>query len=106
MISRLYPNRFQQQARVQANQVVTIPATAPFALVLDTPNTTEEILCMAAREDLEARMPPHLRPDLVALPVAQLEEIRIVFRQLAPDSLAEAQLQVQVSAPTGSQGRL
>jgi hypothetical protein len=35
-----------------------------------------------------------------------LEEIRAVFRQLVSDSLAEAQLQVQVSAPTGSQGRL
>jgi hypothetical protein len=106
IISRLYPNRFQQQARVQANQAVTIPATAPFALVLDTPNTTEEILCMATREDLEARLPARLRPNLTTLPVAQLEEIRAAFRQLAPESLAEAQLQVQVGAPTGSQGRL
>jgi hypothetical protein len=106
VISRLYPNRFQQQARVQANQVITIPATASFAVVFDTPNTTEEILCMATREDLEARLPSRLRPDLVALPVAQLEEIQAVFRQLAPDSLAEAQLQVQVSTPAGSQGRL
>lgn len=106
VISRLYPNRFQKQARVQANQVITIPATAPFALVLDTPNTTEDILCLASREALEARLPSHLRPDLEVLPVAQLEEIRAVFRQLAPDSLAEAQLQVQVSAPPGSQGRL
>jgi len=106
VISRLYPNRFQQQARVQANQVITIPATASFAVVFDTPNTTEEILCMATREELEARLPSRLRPDLVALPVAQLEEIQAVFRQLAPDSLAEAQLQVQVSTPAGSQGRL
>jgi hypothetical protein len=81
VISRLYPNRFQTQARVQANQVITIPATAPFALVLDTPNTTEEILCMAAREDLEARLPLYLRPALAALPVAQLDQKQPQIRQ-------------------------
>lgn len=96
-IGRVYPNRFQQGAFARANQRVTIPEAAPFSLLLDTPNTTEVVLCVASPEDLETQLPPHLRPDLEVLSVTSLQEVLEVFRRLVPDGLAQAQLLAQVS---------
>lgn len=95
-ISRVYPNRFQPGGLIQANQRVTIPATPHFSLQLDTPNSTEAVLCVAAPEDLGARMPDHLRPDLEALPVESLEAVVEALRRLAPHTLAQARVLVQV----------
>ena len=95
-VSRLYPNRFQPQAYVRAQQVVTIPAGRDFALQLDVPHTTEAVRCVAAPEDIEGRIPAHLQRDLEALPGVSLEEAVEALRQLAPDTLAEARLEVQV----------
>jgi hypothetical protein len=92
----VYPNRFQPGGLIQANQRVTIPATPHFSLQLDTPNSTEAVLCVAAPEDLGARMPDHLRPDLEALPVESLEAVVEALRRLAPHTLAQARVLVQV----------
>lgn len=95
-VSKVYPNRFQPQAYVRAQQTVSIPDGRDFALVLDTPNTTETVLCVAAPEELEARIPGRFRADLEALPGVRLEEVSEAFRELAPVTLAEGQLHIRV----------
>jgi hypothetical protein len=95
-ISRLYPNRFQPQARVVANQEVAVPGTAPFALRLETPGSTEEVRCLATTDDITPRLPAQLTSDLTPLSVARLEELEELLRPLAPAGLVQALLQVQV----------
>lgn len=99
-ISRLYPNRFQPQARVPATQDIAIPGSAPFALRLESPETTEEVLCVATPNDLSPRLPAQLQPDLTPLPLARLEEVVELLRPLTSESLVQARVQVQVG-PAG-----
>jgi hypothetical protein len=95
-ISRVYPNRFQPGGLIRAQQRVTIPATPHFSLQLDTPHSTEAVLCVASPEDIGARIPDRLRPDLEALPVESLDAVAEAWRRLAPDTLTQARLLVQV----------
>lgn len=95
-ISRVYPTRFQQNAYVRARQVVTIPAEQHFALVLDTPNITESVLCLASPEDLEVWLPHQLRSDLESLAFASLDDVATALRQNNPPELAEARVNVRV----------
>lgn len=95
-VTRVYPNRFQPGAYVQARQKVQIPAAAHFSLSFDVPQVTEAVLCLAVPEAIEAQIPPHLQPDLERLPVTRLEDVAAVFRRLAPETLAEAQLLIRV----------
>ena len=95
-ISRVYPNRFQPHAYVRAQQVVAIPATQRFELVLDTPHVTEAILCVASMEDIEVWLPHPLRAELATLPFKNLEEVTATLRQHNPPNVAEGWLNVQV----------
>jgi hypothetical protein len=81
---------------IRAQQRVTIPATPHFSLQLDTPHSTEAVLCVASPEDIGARIPDRLRPDLEALPVESLDAVAEAWRRLAPDTLTQARLLVQV----------
>lgn len=96
-ISRLYPHRFRPEARLAANQTVAIPGEAPFAVRLTTPATTEEVLCVAAPEDIMTNLPPTLQPDLTPLPVARLDEVIPLLRPQPSADLVHARLSVQVA---------
>lgn len=95
-VMQVYPNPFQPTAYVRAHQPVSIPAAPHFTLLLDTPQTTEDVLCLASTEDLAIWLPQPLRAALTALPVTQLPEIPALIRPHHPPALAEARLTVQV----------
>jgi hypothetical protein len=95
-ISRVYPNRFQPYAYVRAQQVVTIPDTQYFNMVLDTSQVTEAVLCVASVEDIEVWLPHPLRAELEPLPFKTLEEVSAALHRHPSPNMAEARLSVQV----------
>lgn len=95
-VTRIFPNQFQSNPYLRAQQPVTVPPEQRFALLLDTPNTTEEVRCIASAEDLAVWLPQHLRVDLQALPLGALEEVAEAVRRAKPRDVVEARLAVRV----------
>jgi len=94
-ISRIFPNRFQPDARVREGGL-QLP-TGGFTLVADTPNRTEELRCIAATRDLGSRLPNVLTAeDLVPLPVRSLNEISKMFQSLG-EEVVETRLVAMVA---------
>ena len=94
-ISKIYPNRFQPQAQTQPSTPLVVPGAAPFSLRLDHPGQSEDILCLASPQKLDAYLPQALVPDLQPLSVSSLDQIQSVFGKLQP-ALADARLVVKV----------
>lgn len=95
-ISRIFPNRFRPDPLVRSGALELPDSSGAFTLVADTPNRTEELLCMAATTDLGPSLPAVLQgEDLTPLSVRSLDEISALFRSLGAD-VAEARLVAQV----------
>ncbi|MEZ5823354.1 MAG: DUF4384 domain-containing protein [Geminicoccaceae bacterium] len=95
-IARIFPNRFQPDARIAAGGFFAVPGPGvPFDLVPERAGTTEEIGCVAAREPI-ARARFLEDGDLVPLAAASLDEIFASFRNDGAGYVTQARLSVSV----------
>ncbi|EKV25957.1 hypothetical protein C882_3372 [Caenispirillum salinarum AK4] len=83
-VARIFPNRFQPDAFVQAGQRVTIPpgsAEKPFVIRMDQPGNRETIACIAAEQEAGVALPDALKAeDLQPIPGATVDAIVDAFR--------------------------
>jgi len=73
---KIFPNRFQPDSRVSADQTLTIPATDDFRIRFDTAGELQRFLCLASYTDIETNVDPHLRnSDLEPLNLSRLNQV-------------------------------
>jgi curli biogenesis system outer membrane secretion channel CsgG len=97
-VVRLFPNRYQPNALVAANSPFTIPGVkAQFEIVLERSGITEEVLCLASREELGIDLPERLKgKDLVPLSVDSLDGIATAFSNLGEAKAVDQRLAFKV----------
>lgn len=98
-IARIFPNRFQSNALVPAGADVRIPGPAArFEITLDRPGTREEVVCIAADQELGTRLPDTLKADdLTPLPVRSLGEVVEAFRRVGQSAVVVSRLGFDVN---------
>ncbi len=76
-IARLYPNRFKDQAFMDAGATVSIPdLLQPFTIQFQTPDVTEEVWCLTTQREALANITSAIgATDLEPLPVTSLEQL-------------------------------
>ena len=95
-IARIFPNRFQDDARIAGGGFFAVPGPGvPFDIVPERAGVTEEIACIASREPI-ARARFLDGEDLAPLPAGSLDEVVASFRELDGRYLSEARLLVSV----------
>jgi peptidoglycan hydrolase-like protein with peptidoglycan-binding domain len=97
-IVRIFPNQFQPDPLIEADQVVQIPtAEAGFELVPAQPGSREEVLCLATDRDVGILLPAALKAaDLAPLPVGSVEELRTSFELAGKAPVASSRIILQV----------
>lgn len=98
-IARIFPNRFEPNALVAANQLRQLPGpAAPFVIAPEVPGSREEFLCVASNEELGMRLPePLLVDDLTPMPLSDLGAVIEAFRGLSASPVRITRLPVQVA---------
>ncbi|MDX1734220.1 MAG: DUF4384 domain-containing protein [Halioglobus sp.] len=83
-VARLFPNRFQPDPLLLADKPVRIPGVnAQFDMVMEQAGASEEILCLASKQELGIKLPSALKEgDLVPLSMQSLAEVAQAFRSL------------------------
>ncbi|HHJ18255.1 MAG TPA: DUF4384 domain-containing protein, partial [Gammaproteobacteria bacterium] len=83
-IFKVFPNRFTPSAQVRASEHLVIPGKNHFELKLDQRGTTERVMCVASREDLDTKLPPVLSErSLQPLPLKKLDSVYYYYKQVA-----------------------
>jgi curli biogenesis system outer membrane secretion channel CsgG len=97
-VVRLFPNRYQPNALLSANAPFTIPGVkAQFEIVLEQPGNTEEVLCLASKQELGINLPDSLKgEDLTPLGISSLDGIVTAFKRAANTDTVDKRLQVEV----------
>ncbi len=97
-VARIFPNRFQPNSQLNGGDTVQVPSDeAGFDIVLDRSGEEEQIACVASSRELALRLPEAMKQqDLTAIPVASVDDVIDAFRELDPDDLVEARLDVEV----------
>ena len=97
-ISRVFPNEFIPNPYIPANTPLQLPhEDAPFSIVLDWPNVTEEVLCFATAEEVTPRLADALKaPDMRPLGAKSMAEVQQGFAGLDLENLVEKRLLVRV----------
>lgn len=82
-VARVFPNRFQPDAFVQARTLVQIPPASgqSFRIQFEHPGGEEAVVCLAAADELGSKLPETLRAlDLAPLPVGGVEDVVAAFQ--------------------------
>lgn len=98
-VARIYPNRFQPDAFVEANRQIEIPpgVQKPFNLRMDRPGSDEAIACVAAPDEIGVRVPEqYKREDLQAIPGASLDDVLNAFSAVPGGNARTRQMTVKV----------
>lgn len=97
-IARIYPNRYALDSYLRAGQRIDIPGpNAGFSIEFTEADQRPEVLCLASKRDLGAKLPASLKvADLEPVSVASLETVVQVFQVLDRDSLSYARLRLTV----------
>jgi hypothetical protein len=97
-VARIFPNQYQPDAYITANQRVSIPGQgAGFEIVFETPGAREQVACVASPTEVGLRLPASLKTaDLVPMPVGSVDEVVQTFRQLDPATLAEDKIDITI----------
>jgi hypothetical protein len=98
-IARIFPNRFQPDPFLHAQQLIEIPPSAPgsFAIRFDKPGAQEAVSCLASDREVGLRLPDALKTkDLEPLPVHGLDDIANTFRTIPGARVDEARLNIEV----------
>lgn len=96
-VSRVFPNRFQPDPFLLANIPMNIPGeTASFKIVLQVPNVSEEIACVASEKEVGRELPDAFKlVDLKPLPANSMDDLLAMFRD-RDDRLAVSRLDIPV----------
>jgi curli biogenesis system outer membrane secretion channel CsgG len=101
IVARIFPNRFQPDARLAANTPVSIPGQdASFEIVFDKPGIREEVACLASEIEIGLALPDPLKQeDLTPLPFDSLDKVVAVFASTgtAPGAVVQARLPIAVA---------
>ena len=107
-VARIYPNRFQPDAFVEANRQVEIPpgVQKPFNLRMDRPGADEAVACVVSRDEVGVRIPEQFkREDLQPIPGAALSDVVNAFTTVKGGEGARAkQMSVKVLPGTVAGG--
>ena len=83
-IARLFPNRFTPDSLLRGRQTLQLPGAAPFDLILDSSNASEQVMCFASSDELGPLLPPKFQAeDLAPMPTGNLQEIERAFKDAA-----------------------
>ncbi|MBF0155411.1 MAG: DUF4384 domain-containing protein [Magnetococcales bacterium] len=81
-VVRIYPNRFKTDSYTAAGERVKFP-DKDFSILMEKPNTTEKVLCMASRREVGISLPPKLyAKDLAPIKVGSLDEVLSEFKKI------------------------
>ena len=98
-VARIFPNRFQPDAFLQANQQAEVPpgAQKPFNLRMDRPGAAETIACVVSRDEIGTRIPGRYKTeDLQPIPGASLADVLGAYGSIQGTSVKSKQMSVQV----------
>jgi len=98
-VARIFPNRFQPDAFVQANRKIEIPPgpKPPFAIRFDRARVKEAVSCIASPLEFGLKLPDRLKAqDLAPLPVRNLDEVVESFRRIGGNRISERRLPIEV----------
>ncbi len=97
-VVRLFPNRFSPNAFVPAGSGFVLPDNSwPFSLVLDRAGATEQLACMASKQEIGLDLPEALKvEDLTPMPVASIMDLYELYNQIDPATLAAVGIEARV----------
>lgn len=95
-IIRFFPNRFQNDSRVQQAGGLQLPGAMRFEITMNGSGKQETVSCFATDRDVLAQLPAGVNAgDFDPLPVASLDQIRTAFAKVANGALAHDTFQIQ-----------
>ncbi len=95
-IVRFFPNRFQQDSRVQADQGLRLPGEMRFEIVVNARGALQTVSCLATEDDVLPRLPASVgRGDFNPLPVASLDQVRGAFAEATGGALAQQSFELR-----------
>lgn len=98
-VSRIFPNRFQPNALVEANRQVEIPPgpQRPFNIRVEQPGATETIACAVSAQEVGLALPERFKAqDLQPISGAGLPQVMAAFTGLPKTTVTTKQMAVQV----------
>ena len=98
-VARIFPNRFQPDSFLQANQRVEVPpgAQKPFNLRMDRPGADETIACVVSPDEIGTRIPERFKTaDLQPIPGATLADVLASYNSIQGTSVRSRQMKIQV----------
>ena len=99
-VARIFPNRYQPDALLQAGTPISIPPPGQhaFEIRFDRAGAREQMACLAADREVGLRLPAALkRQDLEPLPLHGLDDVVSQFRALPGAQVDEARLTIEVT---------
>lgn len=105
-VARIFPNRFQPDSFVQANQQVEVPpgAQKPFNLRMDRPGASETIACVVSPDELGTRIADRYKTeDLQPIPGATLADVVGAYGSIQGTNVRSRQMAVQVLPAVSAQ---
>jgi peptidoglycan hydrolase-like protein with peptidoglycan-binding domain/curli biogenesis system outer membrane secretion channel CsgG len=98
-VSRVFPNRFQPDAFVNANQQVEIPPgyEKPFNIRLDSVGDNEAVACFASPQEVGLSLPDSMKlDDLKPIPKATLQTVTDAFNKIPGANIRTKRLTLRV----------
>ena len=105
-VARIFPNRFQPDSFVQANQQIEVPpgAQKPFNLRMDRPGAAETIACVVSPDEIGTRIAERFKiEDLQPIPGATLADVLGAYASIQGTSVRSRQMAVQVLPAVSAQ---
>lgn len=103
-VARIFPNRFQPDAFVEANRQVEIPPgpQPPFNIRMERGNATETIACVSSPQEVGLALPDAYKAgDLQVIPGTRLEDVLSTYEKLPNTSVVSRRMPVKVLPATG-----
>ncbi|QQP91472.1 DUF4384 domain-containing protein [Skermanella sp. TT6] len=98
-VARVFPNRFQPDALVTANQQVEIPPgyEKPFNIRLDSVGDSEAVACFASAREVGLSLPDAMKiEDLRPIPQATLQGVTQAFNEIPGGNVRTKRLNLRV----------
>jgi len=99
MIARVYPNRFEANPFVRANQAISIPTknSSKVKIRFDTAGAREQVVCFASNDDVGLGLPEKFKAeDLTPIGTTSIEELAGAFRAQDRTGLVQETLNITV----------
>ncbi|HLO76265.1 MAG TPA: DUF4384 domain-containing protein [Magnetospirillum sp.] len=103
-VSRIFPNRFQPDALVEARRQVEIPPgpQPPFNIRMDRAGVTETVACVSSPQEVGLALPERFKTgDLEVIPQARLEDVLSAYEGLPNTTVISRRMPVKVLPATG-----